>query len=364
MSKLDSAVVDEAIKKIEDASDELPFSDLVELIGKDTLDPERHFAFGDWSDIDFKNSDLTCFNFTGARLINCEFPPIEISELRIVPPPKKDGPADILRISPVFYKAIVDHAAPYKRLDQRRTSLSADFNNPYGEIVQEPLARIQSLSDAHLRVGDVFIDTVGAPEMVVLPDGITSDEEPFWIDDPKDLPDPRISRLAVSRFPITVAEWNVAQTHESWNSITRRKPKLIEDGEFYRYLPATHVSWRDAVTYCAWLGMVTKEHYRLLSINEWNYCLSEDGPSYISQQPAVLQQLGEGIGNAFGLHDLYSEYANWCEDHVEDTPPNKVLAAGGRGHSASTRSRQRQYPHSEDNLHGRATFRIARELHS
>lgn len=124
-----------------------------------------------------------------------------------------------------------------------------------------------------------------------------------------------------------------------------RNPGYAQDDQH----PATCVSWEDASAYVAWLGLTTGRRYRLLSEAEWEYaaragttttrywgddatlsCAHANGAdvstgaqvSGASNWPLVdcddrhayTAPVGSYRANAFGLHDMLGNAAEWTQD--------------------------------------------------
>lgn len=114
--------------------------------------------------------------------------------------------------------------------------------------------------------------------------------------------------------------------------------------------PVSNVSWNDALAFCNWLGTTSNQLFRLPSEAEWEYCcragtatafwngnddnrVTEIGNvpdadakkvmhAYINSYKffeghdgyAFSSPVGKYAGNAFGLHDVHGNVAEWCAD--------------------------------------------------
>ena len=111
--------------------------------------------------------------------------------------------------------------------------------------------------------------------------------------------------------------------------------------------PVTCISWRDAKAYVAWLTAKTGRRYRLLTEAEWEYAARAgsvtirhwgDAAEFACRHANVADQtakatfaswsrafqcsdahtytapVGSFLGNAFGLHDMLGNAAEWTED--------------------------------------------------
>lgn len=151
-------------------------------------------------------------------------------------------------------------------------------------------------SIARLLPGDSFRDAPHFPIMVMTPVGrfrmgSLSREKGHEISErPRRmvrLPD----RFAVSKYPVTVYEWNFAVqaglTGHAWIELPEKmlrseggeliRTGLLAVGETFDQMrgkihPAAGISWDGAIAYCSWISKETGRRYRLLSEAEWEYC--------------------------------------------------------------------------------------------
>lgn len=166
-----------------------------------------------------------------------------------------------------------------------------------------------------LAVGSIFRDCQDCPEMVVIP--------------------PAFTRVyAVSKFEVTFEQWDVCVRDGG----CAHKPEDRGWGRGTR--PVMDVNWYDAKQYVAWLSQKSGKGYRLLAETEWEYAARAgtttayywgDGVADICQYASVAtgawggdqgcgtgkpSAVGEKRPNAFGLHDMAGNLAEWTEDGV------------------------------------------------
>src|SRR5947208_14065012 len=70
-----------------------------------------------------------------------------------------------------------------------------------------------------------------------------------------------IKPFAISRYPISVREWNECAAAKACGFVATGKDNA----------PITNISWTDAKQFVAWLAGVTRKAYRLPSEAEWEY---------------------------------------------------------------------------------------------
>ena len=188
--------------------------------------------------------------------------------------------------------------------------------------------------------GDTFRDCSACPEMVVIPAGSfdmgstsgQDDERPVrkvWFRSP----------FAVGKFEVTFEEWDACVAEQGC-------PHKPNDHGWHRgKSPVIDVSWEDITKhYLPWLNAKTGKQYRLLSEAQWEYaaragarttfwwghkanrkfanygkseCCSgfaEGRDQWIHTAP-----VGSFRANAFGLHDVTGNVAEWVHDCYNDS---------------------------------------------
>jgi len=96
--------------------------------------------------------------------------------------------------------------------------------------------------------------------------------------------------------------------------------------------PVVMVTWQQAVDFCAWLAKKEGKPYRLPTEAEWEYaCRAGTTTAYHTGDTLTPEQANFGVGldgkkritavavggykpNAWGLHDMHGNVAEWCHD--------------------------------------------------
>jgi formylglycine-generating enzyme required for sulfatase activity len=143
-------------------------------------------------------------------------------------------------------------------------------------------------------------------------------------DDPTEKPihEVAIEAFAISKFPVTVREWNECVAAQACAPVPMGK-----DEE-----PATDLSWKDAQQFVMWLAQTTRHRFRLPSEAEWEYAARGGtqarywwgdevqpgmanckgcGEAYDSAHPA---KAGSFEPNPFGLYDMGGGVDQWVAD--------------------------------------------------
>ncbi len=204
------------------------------------------------------------------------------------------------------------------------------------------------------------------PDMLIVPGG------DFWMGAADDfaandweLPRSKITiePFAVAKFEITRAQWSAC--HSITQLSEAGKCKEIPTSKNTGNLPADSVSWTDAKIYVAWLNEQTvgtpAGPYRLLSEAGWEYAnrgirsaqaehklyhwgneidtactyangLNKSMPDAFDirregldcpNNPVLANEVGKLKPNAFGIHDMAGNLAEWVEDCWHDTYDNR-----------------------------------------
>jgi formylglycine-generating enzyme required for sulfatase activity len=162
---------------------------------------------------------------------------------------------------------------------------------------------------------------LGEPEMVSLPGGT------FAMGSNDDISEKPIHKVtvkpfAISKYPITVHEWNDCVAANACTSARTGNDDA----------PVTNLSWSDTQQFIAWLAEVTHKSFRLPSEAEWEYAARGGtattywwgdrfqlgmanckgcGEPYDIKQPAAVSAVKP---NPFGLYDMGGGVAQWVAD--------------------------------------------------
>jgi formylglycine-generating enzyme required for sulfatase activity/class 3 adenylate cyclase len=131
-----------------------------------------------------------------------------------------------------------------------------------------------------------------------------------------------IKPFAISKYPITVREWNECAAAKACTFTATGKDDA----------PITNVSWSDARQFVAWLAAATQKRYRLPSEAEWEYAARGGTQSKYwwgdQLQPGMANckncadaagaeqplKVGSFKPNPFGLYDMGGGVDQWVED--------------------------------------------------
>jgi formylglycine-generating enzyme required for sulfatase activity len=229
---------------------------------------------------------------------------------------------------------------------------------PRGRNVAEALEAIDRLT---LRPGKTFRDCPQCPSMVVLPAGSfwqgSDDSNPLALK--KETPRRMVTiarPFAIGVFEVTMEQWDLCVDEGGCS----RRPR--DNGWGRGSQPVIMVSWNDTQEFTAWLSRKTGQSYSLPSESQWEYAARAGEESdWLGGSPAAvcayaniagsesgfrwqhgdcsdgaaLQTLPVGSlqANAFGLHDVIGNVAEWTLDCMNlsylDAPADG--GAWGRG---------------------------------
>jgi formylglycine-generating enzyme required for sulfatase activity/serine/threonine protein kinase len=229
---------------------------------------------------------------------------------------------------------------------------------PQGRNVAEALETIDELT---LRPGKSFRDCPACPSMMVVPAGSfwQGSEETNPAALKKETPRRMVTfarPFAVSVFEVTLAQWDRCVAEGGCKS------RPADNGWGRGSRPAIMVSWNDAQEFTSWLSTKTGQSYSLPSESQWEYVARAGEESdWLGGDPARACEFGNIAGgesgfrwqhndcsdpaaietlpvgsfkpNAFGLHDVIGNVAEWTLDCMNlsylDAPADG--SAWGRG---------------------------------
>jgi formylglycine-generating enzyme required for sulfatase activity/class 3 adenylate cyclase len=162
---------------------------------------------------------------------------------------------------------------------------------------------------------------IALPEMASIPGGafaMGSDDDPSE----KPMHHVTIKPFAISKYPVTVREWNACVAAKSCSYVPTGKDDA----------PVANLSWSDAEQFVEWLSKVTQKPFRLPSEAEWEYaarggtktkfwwgdqlqadtanCKGCNQP-YDTSQPLKVGSLKP---NPLGLYDMGGNIDQWVAD--------------------------------------------------
>lgn len=192
---------------------------------------------------------------------------------------------------------------------------------------------------ATTRAGGAFSDCRDCPDMVVVPPGRfvmgSSREERDALGvapefDRMESPQHVVTigyRFAVSRYEITFDQWDACVADGGCDGY-----RPDDEGWGRGRRPVIHVAWANVNAYVDWLSRNTGHKYRLLSEAEWEYAARAGTSTWFLFGNAAdpdranfgsnldrTEPVGSYAPNAFGLHDMTGNVAEWVSDcHHDD----------------------------------------------
>ena len=151
------------------------------------------------------------------------------------------------------------------------------------------------------------------------------------------------------------------------------RPYGVPDRGFgHQGYPVISIAYNAAQEYCKWLSAKTGRKYRLPTEAEWEYaCRAGSLPAGPIRDRALLDRLawhsenseasthpvGTKQPNAWGIHDMLGNAAEWCQPMDNEEPvvrggcysdsPDKVHPSARKRYSLDWQARDPQYPKSK-----------------
>ena len=115
-------------------------------------------------------------------------------------------------------------------------------------------------------------------------------------------------------------------TQQQWRALMRQNPSLHKGDA----LPVENITWFEAQKYVAQINLLNDGYrYRLPSEAEWEYAAragkTEDAVNELERfawhaaNAQETQPVGQKEPNAFGLHDMLGNVAEWCADAYHES---------------------------------------------
>lgn len=163
-------------------------------------------------------------------------------------------------------------------------------------------------------------------EMVPIPGDTNAGIKPFWMGR---------TELTWEAFDVFVYRLDEPEGQPTTDATTRpSKPYFPPDRGFgHEGYAVICVSHHNATEYCKWLSAKTGKKFRLPTEQEWEhacragaagaYCFGDDPAKladhawYAANSGDKTHPVGSKKPNAWGLHDMHGNVAEWCASPVE-----------------------------------------------
>ena len=248
------------------------------------------------------------------------------------------------------------YLAALEILDESEQELDAELQREAQERVRHGLDPARSeveLGRSVLSPGETFSDALASggngPEMVVIPAGVFRQGcppiEEYCL--PDEQPERTVTipqAFALSKYEVTFADWDLCVSAGGCNGY---RPDDEKWGRGSR--PVINVSWNHAIDYVNWLSSEAGMQYRLPSESEWEYSAragtvtdyhfgnlgdhlcrwgnvadltamdwhsgwTVNMVAYCRDGHVYTAPVGSFGSNAFGLHDMHGNVAEWVQD--------------------------------------------------
>lgn len=170
---------------------------------------------------------------------------------------------------------------------------------------------------------------------------------------------PEGSLIREDKEPIHIPSFHLAAyavTQAQYIAVMGSDPleDLSSDERFYSPdYPVRMVSSHNAVEFCSRLSQLTGDHYRLPTVEEWEYacragttrdyhfgepragCCNWDGGDRSLPYAHALWSVDQGTPNSFGLYQMHGNVWEWCQPRSDDRRSGTCPTKGGSWYSYS-----------------------------
>ena len=229
-----------------------------------------------------------------------------------------------------------------------RATVTVTAQDADGHVVQQTFLVVATEGGV---AGGRFRDCEECPEMVTVPAGSfmmgAPEEEEGSYTNERPVHQVEIAApFAIGVHEVTFGQWDACVAAGGCDGY---EPVIFHEGLARTSRPVTDVNWHDAQGYVAWLSAHTGETYRLPSEAEWEYAaragtetpfhfgatITTDLANYdgttaygegsVGEYRLDTLPVGSFPANAWGLHDVHGNVAEWTQDCYD---PNSMGYAG------------------------------------
>jgi formylglycine-generating enzyme required for sulfatase activity/tetratricopeptide (TPR) repeat protein len=242
-------------------------------------------------------------------------------------------------------------AVPVRLTDYRFDTAKVTRSGQWGDMVERRKGQAQYFvedlrGDATLEMVRISAGTfmMGSPNSE---NGRDDDEGPqHWV---------TVSEFYMGKFEVSQGQWRAVAKMPKVSMDLNPDPSSLKGDD----LPVDHVSWDDAMEFCARLSRATGRGYRLPSEAEWEYACRAGTTTPFSFGETPTSKLANydgrngpygssplglyrgrtvtvgslGVANEFGLYDMHGNISEWCMDNWHQNyygaPDNGTVWEGG-----------------------------------
>lgn len=152
-----------------------------------------------------------------------------------------------------------------------------------------------------------------------------------------------VAEVREAGFPVPVrlgSFWvgRTEVTQRQWMAVTGSNPSSPKAVACGLDCPVNNVSWADAQAFVRLLSARTGARYRLPSADEWEYAaragattpyttgaqITQEQANVDGRAPVSFKPVGSYPANAWGLHDVHGNVAEWAQDCFVQTALDRV----------------------------------------